>query len=139
MLSGSTRLIVRGDIEVETFIGNSTDQYVNVGGDLRAGLTILWDEFVPEVGGRLVGRALVPGYLDLAAEGLAVEDPAPQAGLAELVEPELLLAATDGAGDDLYLADAGLRYERMLGRIIGGLPVIRAGRTVAALEELPAE
>lgn len=96
----------------------------------------MWDEFLPEVG----GRVLVPGHADLDGRGLAVEDPATDAGLAELVVPEVLLADGGAPGEeDLYLADAGLRYEHMIDRMVRGLPVIRGGRTVTPLEELPPE
>ncbi|MER6523903.1 polymer-forming cytoskeletal protein [Streptomyces sp. NPDC001508] len=137
VLSGTSHLLVQGDIEAETFVGTSTEQYVEVLGDLRATLAIMWDEFLPEVGGRLRGRALVPAYLDLDGCGLAVDDPAPHAGLADLVVPEVLLADGDTPGDDLYLADTGLRYEHMIDRMVRGLPVVRGGRTVTPLKELP--
>ncbi|NEA97998.1 hypothetical protein [Streptomyces sp. SID13726] len=137
VLSGSSTLLVQGDIVAETFVGNSTDQYVEVRGDLRAALTVLWDEFVPEVGGSLRGRAVVPEYLDPAAYELTVEDPAPDTGLSGLLVPEVLIADGDSPGDDTYLAEAGLRYEHLLDRLVRGLPAIRGGRTVAALEELP--
>jgi hypothetical protein len=51
--------------------------------------------------------------------------------------PEVLVTAGDGLGDDDYLAEAGLRYEHMVDRMVRGLPVLRGGRTVAPLEELP--
>ncbi|MFI6284470.1 hypothetical protein ACIBCM_06885 [Streptomyces sp. NPDC051018] len=137
VLSGSSHLLVQGDIEVETFLGNSTDQHVEVLGDVRATLAIMWDEFLPGIAGRLRGRALVPGYLDLEDSGLAAEDPAPLARLADLLVPEVLLCEGDSPGDDLCLADAGLRYETLIDRMVSGLPVIRGGRTVAPLEELP--
>ncbi|WP_158828072.1 polymer-forming cytoskeletal protein [Streptomyces sp. NRRL S-118] len=137
VLAGTSRLLVQGDIEAETFVGTSTDQHVGVLGDLRAALAIMWDEFLPEVGGRLRGRVLVPDHLDLDGHGLVVEDPAPHAGLSDLVVPEVLIADGDGAGDDLYLVETGLRYEHMIDRMVRGLPVVRGGRTVAPLEELP--
>jgi hypothetical protein len=137
VLTGTSRLLVQGDIEVETFLGNSTEQYVEILGDLRATLAIMWDEFLPEVGGRLRGRALVPGYVDLDDCGLTVDDPAPHVGLPDLLVPEVLLADGDVPGEDLYLADAGLRYEHMIDRMVQGLPVVRGGRTVTPLEELP--
>lgn len=68
---------------------------------------------------------------------LTVEDPTPDSTLADVFVPEAVIAEGESAGDDEYLAEAGLRYEAMLHRIIGGLPVVRGGRTVAALEELP--
>lgn len=137
VLTGTSHLLVQGDIHVETFLGNSTDQHVDVLGDLRATLAIMWDEFLPEIGGRLRGRALVPDYLDLDGCGLAVEDPAARVGLSDLLVPEVLIADGDDPGEDLYLADTGLRYEHMIDRLVRGLPVVRGGRTVAPLEELP--
>ncbi|WP_425246346.1 hypothetical protein [Streptomyces sp. NEAU-NA10] len=137
VLTGTSYLLVQGDIEVETFIGNSTDQHVDVLGDLRATLAIMWDEFLPEVGGRIRGRALVPDYVDLDGCGLDVEDPEPHAGLSDLVVPDVLIAGGDASGEDLHLADAGLRYGHMIDRMLRGLPVVRGGRTVAPLEVLP--
>lgn len=137
VLTGSSHLLVQGDIEVETFFGNSTDQYVEVLGDLRATVAIMWDEFLPEVGGHLRGRPLVPEYVDVDDCGLAVADPTPHAALSDLLVPEVLFADGDALGDDICLADAGLRYERMIDRLVRGLPVMRGGRTVPPLEELP--
>ncbi|MEU5977601.1 hypothetical protein [Streptomyces sp. NPDC047315] len=137
VLTGTSHLLVQGNIEVETFLGNSTEQHVEVLGDLRATLAIMWDEFLPEIAGRLHGRALLPDYVDLDGCGLTVEDPTPHAGLADLLLPEVLLAAGQSPGEDLYLADAGLRYDHMIDRMVQGLPVTRGGRTVAPLEELP--
>lgn len=137
VLTGTSHLLVHGDIEVETFVGTSTEQHVEVLGDLRAGLAIMWDEFLPEVGGRVRGRALVPDYVDLDGCGLAVEDPAPRAGLSDLLLPEVLLGDGDAPGEDLHLADAGLLHDRMIDRMVRGLPVLRGGRTVPALQELP--
>ncbi|WP_344665142.1 hypothetical protein [Catenulispora yoronensis] len=143
VLTGTSRLLVQGDVEVETFIGNSTDQYVEVRGDFRAKATVLWDEFVPEVRGRLLGRVVAPGYL-LPGSGLTIDDAAQGTALSELLVPEILLGENgagepDPSGDDTYLAEAGLRYRVMIYRILAGLPIIRGGRTVLPLEELPAE
>ncbi|MET9880807.1 hypothetical protein ABZZ36_40340 [Actinacidiphila glaucinigra] len=137
VLTGTSRLLVQGNMEVEAFLGNSTEQHVEVLGDLRARLAIMWDEFLPEVGGCLRGRPLVPDYVDLDGCGLAVEDPAPHAALSDLLVPEVLLADGDAPGEDLYLADAGLLYEHMIDRMLRGLPVVRGGRPVLPLEELP--
>ncbi|MEU4093221.1 hypothetical protein [Streptomyces sp. NPDC026673] len=57
--------------------------------------------------------------------------------MSDLLVPEVLLADIDGPGDDFHLAEAGLRYERMIDRMVQGLPVIRGGRTVTPLGELP--
>ncbi|MEU0026967.1 hypothetical protein [Streptomyces sp. NPDC006335] len=136
VLTGSSYLLVQGDLEVETFLGNSTEQHVEVLGDLRATVAVMWDEFLPEVGGRLRGRALVPDWLDLDDCDFIVEDPNPHVGLSDLLVPEVLL--TGGATEeDTYLAEAGLRYEHMIDRMVRGLPVVRGGRTVAPLEVLP--
>ncbi|MEU9608467.1 hypothetical protein [Streptomyces sp. NPDC048057] len=139
VLTGTSHLLVQGDIEVETFLGNSTEQHVEVLGDVRAAVAIMWDEFLPEIAGRLHGRVLVPDYVDLGTCGLTVEDPAPHAVLPDLLVPEVLLTADDAFGEDLHLAEAGLRYDQMVDRIVQGLPVVRGGRTVAPLEELPAQ
>ncbi|MFC8363532.1 hypothetical protein ACFUIY_27085 [Streptomyces griseorubiginosus] len=137
VLGGSSHVLVQGDLCVETFVGTSTGQLVDIRGDLRATLAILRDEFVPEVGGRLRGRTLVPDHLDLAGHGLAVEDPAPHAGLSELLVPEVLVADGGDPGGDVHLAEGRLRHEHLIDRLVRGLPVIRGGRTVAPLEELP--
>jgi hypothetical protein len=47
VLTGTSHLLVQGDIEVEAFLGNSTDQHVDVLGDLRAALAIMWGESFP--------------------------------------------------------------------------------------------
>ncbi|WP_141208168.1 hypothetical protein [Streptomyces griseorubiginosus] len=137
VLGGSSHVLVQGDLCVETFVGTSTGQLVDIRGDLRATLAILRDEFVPEVGGRLRGRTLVPDHIDLAGHGLAVEDPAPHAGLSELLVPEVLVADGGDPGGDVHLAEGRLRHEHLIDRLVRGLPVIRGGRTVAPLEELP--
>ncbi|WP_369382592.1 hypothetical protein [Streptomyces sp. cg36] len=139
VLSGSSHLLVKGDVEVETFFGNSTDQLVDIRGDLRATVAVMWDEFLPEVGGSLHGRALMPGYLDPDDCGLVIQDPAAQADLADLLVPDVLLARGGSPDDDAYLADAGLHYENLIDRMARGLPVTRTGRTVTPLEMLPPE
>jgi hypothetical protein len=63
VLTGTSHLLVQGDIEVEAFLGNSTDQHVDVLGDLRATLAIMWDEFLPEVGGEGAAAEAVTGAL----------------------------------------------------------------------------
>jgi hypothetical protein len=96
----------------------------------------MWDEFLPEVGGRLRGRALVPDWLDLDDCDFIGEDPNPHVGLSDLLVPEVLLAG-GATGEDTYLAEAGLRYEHMIDRMVRGLPVVQGGRTVTPLEVLP--
>ncbi|MEV7286115.1 hypothetical protein AB0O01_16335 [Streptomyces sp. NPDC093252] len=137
VLAGDARLLVRGGIEAETVIGTTTDGVLAAGGDLRAGLAVLWDEFLPEIGGRLRGRPVVPGYADLAGAGLSVDQPDPAREPAELLVPEILIPAGADPGDDDRLAGAGLRYEGMLDRLVAGLPLLRDGRAVAPLKELP--
>ncbi|MER7761674.1 hypothetical protein [Streptomyces sp. NPDC097619] len=146
VLSGSSRLLVQGNLEVEAFLGDSTEQYVEVLGDLRATVAVCWDEFLPEIGGTLRGRPLVPDYVDLGPGGYgpAVADPDPAAALSALLVPEVL-AAPDGTngghgedGDEERLDGSGLSHARLVDRLVRGLPVVRGGRTVAALEELPA-
>ncbi|MFH8617337.1 hypothetical protein ACH4E8_19990 [Streptomyces sp. NPDC017979] len=137
VLTGTSRLLVQGNIEAETFLGDSCEQHVEVLGDVRTALAVMWDEFLPEVAGRLYGRALVPDYVDLGDCGLTVEDPTPRADLSELLLPEVLRTGGEAPGEDPHLADAGLRYDHMIDRMVQGLPVIRGGRRVAPLQELP--
>ncbi|NUS75603.1 MAG: hypothetical protein HOV70_05320 [Streptomyces sp.] len=108
-------------METEIFLGNSTEQHVEIRGDLRAHLAIMWDEFLPTVGGRLRGRALVPEYVDLDDCGLAVDDPVSSLGLSDLLAP----------------GDTDLHYERLIDRLIQGRPAVRGGRRVTPLDELP--
>ncbi|MET8828563.1 hypothetical protein ABZX40_22315 [Streptomyces sp. NPDC004610] len=137
VVAGDARLLVQGGIEAETVIGVTADGQLEAGGDLRAALAVLWDEFLPEIGGRLRGRPVVPGYADLAGAGLTVDQPDPPLELAELLLPEALIPAGTDPGDDVRLSEAGLRYEGLLDRLVAGQPLIRGGRTVAPLEELP--
>ncbi len=124
-LSCDPKLLVQGDVEVETFAGDMTDKLVMIHGDLRATVTMMWNEFCPDlVGGCLYGRTLAPAYMDLPNDGIPlVEDPAPDLPLTDLLVAEVL-------GD----AELGVHKQRLYDRLAEGLPVIRGGRTVAALQ-----
>ena len=103
-------------------------------GDLRTRLAIMWNEFCPDlVGGCLYGRALVPPYLNLARANIGrIEDLAPEAGLTDLLVPEVL--STEGGDGDQRPGPTGVSQARLESRILAGLPVVTAGRTVSPLE-----
>ncbi|WP_370019950.1 hypothetical protein [Planotetraspora sp. GP83] len=132
ILEGDAKLLVRGDVEVETFVGNWTDKLVMIHGDLRAAVTIFWNEFYPDlITGTLRGRALAPRYLDFSGLDIGrLEDPAPSTPLADLLVPEVL---TNGAPEPDDFTEIGVRAEPLRERLRGGLPLIRNGRTVPTL------
>lgn len=138
-LEGDVKLVVRGSVEVETFVGNWTDKLVMIDGDLLTTVTILWNEFCPDlVGGCLRGRALTPRYLDLADQNIGrVEDPSPDAALADLFVPEVLVAEDADDSDRDAFAPLGLSRLRLVDRLERGLPVVRGGRIVPAQRSDP--
>jgi hypothetical protein len=81
------------DVAAETFVGDMTDKLVMIHGDLRATVSIFWNEFCPDlVAGTLHGRTLAPSYLDLSTASIGgLADPAPEAPLSRLLMPELLV------------------------------------------------
>ncbi|MFG2041399.1 hypothetical protein [Dactylosporangium sp. NPDC048998] len=132
-LSCDAKLLVQGNVEVDTFVGDMTDKLVMIHGDLRTGVTIMWDGFCPDlVGGCLYGRTLAPGYIDLPGEAIGrVEDPTLDVPVADLLVPEVLV---DADPDDPYAVELGVHKRRLYDRIAQGLPVVQDGRRVAALQ-----
>ncbi|MER7130079.1 hypothetical protein [Streptosporangium saharense] len=124
LLEGDVKLVVLGDVEVETLVGNWTDKLVTIHGDLRTTVTILWNGFHPDrVGGTLRGRTLAPGYLDLTDLELGgVEDPGPGAPLSALLVSEVLVDGEPGPDD---FAEIGVRAEALRERLYAGLPLVR--------------
>ncbi|MFD8787672.1 hypothetical protein [Kitasatospora sp. NPDC059599] len=120
-LEGDAKLLVRGSVHVEAFVGNMTDKLVMLHGDLRAGVTVLSAEFAPDlVEGTLDGPVLAPAYL---APSFAA---APVAADAVLV-PEVLRTGVDDESESLRCFDApGVHGGRLLRRIEAGLPVTLA-------------
>ncbi|MEU1879952.1 hypothetical protein ABZ470_21790 [Streptosporangium sp. NPDC020072] len=131
LLEGDVKLVVLGDVEVETFVGNWTDKLVKVHGDLRTAVTILWNEFRPDlVAGTLRGRVLAPRYMDLTDLGAGgLEDPGPEVPLSALMVPEVLVDGEPGPDD---FAEIGVRSGALRERLSAGLPLIRGGRAVPA-------
>ncbi|MFI6515680.1 hypothetical protein ACIBF1_08995 [Spirillospora sp. NPDC050679] len=123
-LEGDAKLIVLGDVTVDTFVGDMTDKLVMVHGDLRATVTVFWNEFCPDlVTGVLHGRTLAPAYLDLSAAPIGgLHDPAPDAPLDALVVPELLLTGAPGERD---FSEAGICGDTLRERVLNGLPLTR--------------
>ncbi|MFI6908738.1 hypothetical protein ACIBKY_46270 [Nonomuraea sp. NPDC050394] len=121
-LAGDTKLIVSGDVIAETFVGDMTGNLVMIHGDLRATVSIFWNEFCPDlIAGTLHGRTVVPSYLDLSTADIgALADPAPGRPLGDLVVPELLVTGDPGS-DDLH--EAGIRGDVLRERLLGGLPL----------------
>ncbi|MFC9331971.1 hypothetical protein [Kitasatospora sp. NPDC057015] len=121
-LEGDAKLIVRGDVHVEGFIGNMTDKLVMIHGDLHAHVTVLSSEFAPDlIGGALHGPVLAPSYL------LPTPDE-PLLAPETVLVPEVLRTAADDDHDDLRGFDApGVHGGHLLARIEAGLPVTLAG------------
>ncbi|MFI1582905.1 hypothetical protein [Embleya sp. NPDC020630] len=125
-LAGDTKLIVLGDVTADSVTGDMTDKLVMIHGDVRATVSIFRNEFCPDlIGGTLYGRTLAPAYLDLAAEDIGgLVDPTPDAPLADLLVPELLVTGTPEPDD---FADIGVRGAVLRERILAGLPLTRSG------------
>ncbi|MDI2126560.1 hypothetical protein [Yinghuangia seranimata] len=124
-LEGDAKLIVLGDVAVDAFVGDMTDKLVMLHGDVRATVSIFWNEFCPDlITGTLHGRTLAPAYLELATVdtigGLA--DATPEAPLGDLLVPELLVTGTPEDGD---FAEIGVRGGVLRDRVIAGLPLTR--------------
>ena len=117
-LEGDVKLIVTGNVTVDSFIGNMTDKLVMIHGDLKAAVTVLSAEFSPDlIGGTLHGAVIAPVYLDLAQE----VDPA------TVLVAEVLCTDSDDDLDDLRGFDAPrVHGGRLLRRVDEGLPVALA-------------
>ncbi|MFE7525900.1 hypothetical protein ACFU7Y_09255 [Kitasatospora sp. NPDC057542] len=127
-LEGDAKLLVRGSVHVEAFVGNMTDKLVMLHGDLHARVTVLSAEFEPDlIEGTLHGPVLAPAYLAPAGAE------APAAPGTVLV-PEVLCTGADDGADDVRGFDApGVHGGRLLRRIEAGLPVtLAAGRDRAS-------
>ncbi|MFD5086006.1 hypothetical protein ACFWOG_25595 [Kitasatospora sp. NPDC058406] len=125
-LEGDAKLLVRGSVHVEAFVGNMTDKLVMIHGDLHAHATVLSSEFAPDlIGGALHGPVLAPDYLAPAPGRPTV---APETVLV----PEVLRTDADDDPDDLRCFDApGVHGGRLLRRIEAGLPVTLTARSTA--------
>ncbi|MEU3572626.1 hypothetical protein AB0E96_30020 [Kitasatospora sp. NPDC036755] len=122
-LEGDAKLLVRGSVHVEAFVGNMTDKLVMLHGDLHARVTVLSAGFEPDlVEGTLHGAVLAPAYL-------AADYPA-SGGAETVLVPEVLCAGADDDPEDQGVFDApGVHGGRLLRRIEDGLPVtLAAGR-----------
>ncbi|MGW4403632.1 polymer-forming cytoskeletal protein [Nonomuraea sp. NPDC004702] len=125
-LAGDAKLVVRGHVTAETFVGDMTDKLVMIHGDLRTTVSIFWNEFCPDlVAGTLRGRTLTPAYLDLSdADVGALADPSPEVPLSRLLVPELLISGAPGPDD---LPEIGVRGDVLRDRLLSGLPLTIAG------------
>ncbi|MEV3982045.1 polymer-forming cytoskeletal protein [Nonomuraea sp. NPDC049758] len=125
-LAGDAKLVVRGHVTAETFVGDMTDKLVMIHGDLRTTVSIFWNEFCPDlVAGTLHGRTLTPAYLDLSdADVGALADPSPEVPLSRLLVPELLISGAPGPDD---LPEIGVRGDVLRDRLLSGLPLTIAG------------
>ncbi|MDP9869469.1 MULTISPECIES: polymer-forming cytoskeletal protein [Streptosporangium] len=121
-LAGDAKLVVRGNVTAETFVGDMTDKLVMIHGDLRTTVSIFWNEFCPDlVTGALHGRTLAPAYLDLSTASIGtLIDPAPEVPLSHLLVPELLITGTPGPDD---LPEFGIRGDTLRDRLLAGLPL----------------
>ncbi|MEU8196192.1 polymer-forming cytoskeletal protein [Microbispora amethystogenes] len=121
-LAGDAKLVVHGHVTAETFVGDMTEKLVMIHGDLRATVSIFWNEFCPDlVAGTLHGRTLAPAYLDLSTAPIGgLADPAPEAPLRSLLVPELLVTGAPGPDD---LPEIGVRGDALRDRLLAGLPL----------------
>ncbi|MEU8205662.1 polymer-forming cytoskeletal protein [Streptosporangium sp. NPDC049046] len=121
-LAGDAKLVVRGHVTAETFVGDMTDKLVMIHGDLRTTVSLFWNEFCPDlVAGTLHGRTLAPAYLDLSTASIgALVDPAPEVPLSRLLVPELLVTGAPGPDD---LPELGIRGDALRDRLLAGLPL----------------
>lgn len=121
-LAGDAKLVVHGHVTAETFVGDMTEKLVMIHGDLRATVSIFWNEFCPDlVAGTLHGRTLTPAYLDLSTAPIGgLADPAPEAPLSRLLVPELLVTGAPGPDD---LPEIGVRGDALRDRLLAGLPL----------------
>ncbi|MBB3725026.1 hypothetical protein [Nonomuraea dietziae] len=121
-LAGDAKLVVRGHVTTETFVGDMTDKLVMIHGDLRATVSIFLNEFCPDlVAGALHGRTLTPAYLDLSTASIGgLVDPAPEVPLSRLLVPELLVTGAPGPDD---LPELGIRGDALRDRLLAGLPL----------------
>ncbi|KIQ64945.1 hypothetical protein TR51_12750 [Kitasatospora griseola] len=118
-LEGDAKLLVRGTVRVGAFVGNMTDKLVMIGGDLRAGVTVLSGGFFPDlVAGALTGPVLAQPY---AVAELGHDVATPPA--AEVLLPELLRA--DGEEDGHYFDVPGVHGSRLFAHLEAGRPVLR--------------
>ncbi|MGW6913125.1 hypothetical protein ACWGB8_04780 [Kitasatospora sp. NPDC054939] len=128
-LEGDAKLIVRGDVHVDAFVGSMTDKLVMLHGDLHARVTVLSAEFTPDlVEGTLHGPVLAPAYLAPPSGGPAV-------AAAAVLVPEVLCTDADADEDpDARRGfDApGVHGGRLLRRIEAGLPVTLAAAAAVA-------
>lgn len=121
-ISGDTKLIVKGDLEVETLVGGFTDKLLIVEGNLRAKVLIFTDEFSPDrVGGALEGYLAAPSYYDPETDENLGSFIATNVGatLADLVVPEVRITAKKAAKTGVPI-DAGVWVDRLA----EGLPVL---------------
>ncbi|MFI6297204.1 hypothetical protein ACIBEJ_36825 [Nonomuraea sp. NPDC050790] len=127
-LAGDTKLIVTGDVTAETFVGDMTGNLVMIHGNLRAKVSIFWNEFCPDlVAGTLFGRTVVPPYLDLSTAPIgALADPTSGTPLSRLLAPELLITGAPGPDD---LPEAGIRGDVLRERLLNGLPLTAGSAT----------
>ncbi|MFF7458430.1 hypothetical protein [Kitasatospora sp. NPDC008115] len=125
-LEGDAKLLVRGDVRVEAFIGHMTEKLVMINGDLHARVTVLSSEFEPDlIGGTLHGPVIAPPYL-------APDPQAPPVAPESVLVPEVLRAEGEDDHDELRHFDApGVHGGRLLERIEAGLPVTLNGAEAA--------
>ena len=124
MITGDAKLVVKGNIETDFFMGGFTDSYFVVEGELHARAIIFWDEFAPSHLGTLRGHALVPHYYDAASdENIAQVVPTtPAPDLATLFVPEVQVPIES---EKRTFASFGVDGAKLYERIVAGHPVLR--------------
>lgn len=123
-ISGDTKLIVQGNVEVDTFLGSFGDKLLIVGGDLRAEFVLFTDEFSPDrIGGALEGHLVAPPYYDPKKdENLgSFKSKSADKSLADLLVPEVCVSEKVAANTKVPV-DARVWHERLA----TGLPILRS-------------
>ena len=123
MITGDTKLVVKGDVEVDFFMGGFTESLVIVEGELRARVAIFWDEFAPTLGG-LRAHVFTPPYYDPARSSLIASytPTAPPPALATLFVPELQVPVEP---TKQTFARFGVDPVKLYHRVVAGEPVLR--------------
>jgi hypothetical protein len=121
-ITGDTKLLVKGDLVVDTLLGSFGSKLLMVQGDLRAKLALFTDEFSPDlVGGCLRAHVVAPPYYDPQQDESVArfEDPSVGASLTDLVVPEVQVSEARAAKTKVPV-DARAWFDRLE----AGLPIL---------------
>jgi hypothetical protein len=121
-ITGDTKLLVKGDVEVDTFIGSFGSKLLMVHGDLRAKVAVFTDEFSPDlVGGSFRAHLVAPPYYDVKADENvgSFEDTSAGARLADRIVPEVRVDEARAKKTKVPV-DARVWHERL----VADLPIL---------------